>query len=113
MFEAFERFTGQQNLENHFKKHGKEFGNITMDDYEQLADDLQRTPVDNKRIFGYMSERDNRGPVYNKYDKDTEIMVIYRYNGNEPETITCFIRPWRKFNELRYIEYYDEIPAGK
>lgn len=113
MFEISEEFTSKQNLDVHYSRHGKEFGDITKEEYEQLADDLQRTPIDNKRIFGYMSIRDNREPVYNKYDKDTEIMVIYRYRNSKPETITCFIRPWRKFNALKYVEYYDEIPEGK
>ena len=114
MFEVTEKFTKEQNLINHYNKHvirNKEFGDITQEEYEYLADDLQRKPVDYKNILGYIGEY--KGNIaYCKYDKTTGIFVAYNYFGSEPR-ITCFIRDWRTYNANKAIDYIDEIPKGK
>ena len=109
-----EEFTSEHNRDAHFVKHKKEFSkDVTVDDYEQLADKLQRTPVNNKDILGYMSQtRDNR-TAYCKYDKNNELFVVYTYRKGVPYTITCYKKNWRDFNGDKAIEYFDEIPTGK
>lgn len=116
MFEIFERFSSIENRHRHYIKHvidGKEFGDITEEEYEKLAESLQSSPVDNKNIFGYIS--DYKGNTsYCKYEKSTGIFVVYYYsNNNEPLTITCYMKLWRKYQMDKAIEYFDEIPQGK
>lgn len=114
MFEITEKFTSEQNLDIHYKKHvirEDDFGDITKEQYELLADLTQSKPVDNKNILGYISEKDGR-LAYCKYDKSTGIFVVYYYKNNKPLTITCYIKSWRKYNADKAIEYYDEIPKG-
>lgn len=118
MFESIdERFTSDYNLDAHYKKHvidKKEFGNITKEQYESLADDLQKRKVDNKEIFGYVSETREKRTAYCKYDKSTGIFVVYTYaRDGEPLTITCYTKTWQEFTGDKAIEYYDEIPYGK
>lgn len=116
MFEITEKFTGQQNLDAHYDKHIvrlKEFGDITKEQYEQLAEDLQTSPVNNKNILGYVSMTREGRTAYCKYDKDTGIFVVYTYRGTMPYTITCYTKTWREYTGDKAIEYYDEIPTGK
>lgn len=116
MFEISEEFTSEQNLDIHYNKHVKrkgEFGDITKEQYEQLADDLQLSKIDNKNIFGYMSETKEGKTAYCKYDKNTGVFVVYTYRRGTPYTITCYIKSWREYNGDKAIEYYDEIPEGK
>lgn len=109
-----EEFTSKRNRNAHFKKHQKQFSSeTTVKEYERLADKLQRTPVDNKNILGYMSlTRENR-TAYCKYDKEQELFVVYTYRNGEPFTITCYKKNWRDFTSAKAIEYFDEIPIGK
>nr|CAI9751357.1 hypothetical protein DGKKSRWO_DGKKSRWO_CDS_0075 [uncultured phage]CAI9752243.1 hypothetical protein CVNMHQAP_CVNMHQAP_CDS_0075 [uncultured phage] len=116
MFEIKEEFTSEQNLRSHYNKHvihKQEFGDITEKEYETLADQLQRSKIDNKTIFGYTSETRDGRTAYCKYDKDTEIFVVYTYKNSTPYTITCYTKTWREFTGDKAIEYFDEIPEGK
>lgn len=116
MFEITEKFTSEMNLDAHYNKHvkqRKEFGDITEKQYEQLAEDLQRAKIDNKTIFGYMSQTREGKIAYCKYDKNTGVFVVYTYRNDEPLTITCYTKTIREFNSDKAIEYFDEIPLGK
>ena len=110
-----ERFSSRQNLRKHYIQHVKQdglFGNITIKEYEQLADNIQRSEVDNKRLFGYISNYDNN-KSYSKYDIETGIYVSYFYKNGEPLTITCYIldRPSKYFNREKKYKVAD-IPKG-
>lgn len=88
-----ENFSSKYNLRKHYIQHVKHdglFGRISMKEYEQLADDLQKSPVDNVNVFGYVSNYDGR-ISYSKYDINTGIYVSYFYKGSEPYIITCYI----------------------
>lgn len=115
-FEITEEFTSEENRQKHYNKHvlrNKEFGDISEEEYEILADELQRTPIDNKNILGYQSiTRENR-TAYCKYDKSTGIFVVYTYKNNVPYTITCYTKTIREYSSDKAIEYFDEIPPGK
>ncbi len=109
-----EKFTSDNNLDKHYKKHidkEKEY-EWTKEEYDKYCEELMKSPVDYKTIDGYMIDTE-KGPAYVKYNKETELLVIYTYKGNEPVTITGFKRPYRKFQGLKYTEYVDEIPQGK
>lgn len=116
-FVVEERFTSSNNLDAHYNKHvkkGKEFKDITKEQYELLAEELQKQKIDNKTIFGYMSETREKRTAYCKYDKSTGVFVVYTYSKDgKPLTITCYTKTWREYNGDKAIEYYNEIPEGK
>lgn len=115
MFEVLERFSSEDNLHKHYVKHvikGKEFGKITEQEYEKLAEDLQNSDVDYKNILGYISDY-NGNISYNKYDKNTGVFVAYYYVNSKPLTITCYIKTLRRYNEDKATNYIDEISKGK
>lgn len=116
MFQVTEEFTSEKNRHTHYIKHvlhKKEFGDITEEEYEYLADELMKKPVNRKNILGYESLTREGKTAYCKYDKDTGIFVVYTYKGSTPYTITCYTKTWREYNGDKNIEYNDEIPSGK
>lgn len=118
MFVVVERFNTRYGLKEHYRRHVLSpkkgeipFGDITMEEYEQIADYTQRMPVDNSHVFGYAVERD--GLVsYNKYDKKTNIFVAYFYDNDEPLTISCYRMDFDKFMRRERYKTGD-IPEGK
>lgn len=120
-----EAFTSEYNKENHYDKHvtkNKEFKNISPAEYEKMADNLAMTPVDDRKILGYKSiQRTDKGEkvLYNKYDMDKELFVVYRPRKGIPEIVTFFSRTYRDYQDNKWIskngeyEYYDEIPKGE
>ena len=48
-------FPTEKSLNGHFKAHGKEFGNITIEDYQKMASDLLSKQTSDK-ILGYQTE---------------------------------------------------------
>ena len=109
-----EEFTSQYNLENHYDKHvvkRKEY-DVTPEEYEAIADKLQRTPIDNKNIFGYISEVDGK-EAYVKWNKATEDFVVYTYKNNIPYTISLYKKTYREYNSEMWDSYVGEIPTGK
>lgn len=118
MFEVTEKFNSAYNLRRHYIKHVKNvksgqipFGDVSLKEYEEVADITQRMPVDNIRIFGYEVERDGKR-AYNKFDKDTNIFVAYYYENNVPLTINCYKMSFDKFMR-RSINKIGDIPEGK
>lgn len=115
MFETQEKFSSKENRHQHYIKHikrNKEIQDISEEEYEQLADQLQRTPVNYKNILGYISDYGEK-TSYCKYDKDTGLFVVYYYKGDEPLTVTAYIKTLRKYTSDKAVEYVDEIPKGK
>lgn len=118
MFEITEKFSSNDNLRRHYVSHVKlthkgelPFGDISLKEYEKLADVLQKTPVDNVNIFGYEVEKDGKRS-YNKFDKRTNLFVAYFYHGDTPLTITCYRLDFDKF--MRRGEHkVGDIPKGK
>lgn len=112
--ELDEKFTSDYNLEKHYTKHikkEKEY-NWTQEEYDKYTEELMKTPVNHKDIDGYVIDTEE-GQRYCKYNTNNELFVIYRYDGNEPEAITSFKRPYRDYQGKKYTEYVDEIPNGK
>ena len=117
-----EKFMSDGGKNVHYVKHvinRKEYGDpptISPDDYERIADELQRSPIDNIKIFGYIKiDRDKPSGMQLssvKYNRDTEDYVSYALKGGEPRTITLFKRSWERFKKLRPREYYAELPDG-
>ncbi len=110
-----EKFTSNPNLNTHYAKHvirKQEFANMSMDEYEQAAEQLAKTPVDHKNIFGYVSQTREGKYAYCKYNKQNGYFTVYTYKNGTPYTITFFTKTWRDFTGDKAIEYYDEIPVG-
>lgn len=118
LFEITEKFSSNDNLRRHYISHVKvkrrselPFGNVSIREYETLADNLQRAPVDNINIFGYEVEKEGKRS-YNKFDRRNNLFVAYFYRGNEPLTITCYKMDFNKF--MRRSKYkIGDIPKGK
>lgn len=117
--EMDERYSSEENRHKHYEKHivrGKEY-DVTEEQYEQDAEDLAKTPVDYKNIFGYMSKNEDTGKIsYCKWNKNTELFTAYFYKDGEPLTITSFRRDKRGYESEKWSDkfpYVDEIPSGK
>lgn len=120
LFEITEKFNSINNLRRHYIKHVKNaknrreipFGNISMKEYENIADELQNKEVDNINIFGYEVEKEGR-KAYNKYDKNSQVFVAYYYEGNTPLTINCYKMNFDKFQRREKQNKIGDIPKGR
>lgn len=106
-----EQFTSPKNKDTHYTKrqNQNQYTDITKDEYEAIADKLSKTPIDNKRVFGYMSITKEGKTAYCKYDKQTEDFVVYTIKDSIPYTITMYKKSWRQYNSEKSISYFDEI----
>lgn len=86
------KFPTEKSLNGHFKNHGKEFGDITIEEYQKMASDLLSKQTSDK-ILGYQIE-DRRV----RYDVENNVYVL----GNP---LTFKIRTMFKPELGR--EYYD------
>ena len=116
-FKISEKFTSEFNKEAHYNKHKEKFKKISIDEYEHLADELAKKPVDNKRIFGYLSANTLGRNAYVKWDKDTELFVVYTWNKNhsEPLIISLYKKTFREYESEKWNKKYayeGEIPTG-
>ena len=64
------KFPTEKSLNGHFKNHGKEFGDITIEEYQKMASDLLSKPTSDK-ILGYQTELRRV-----RYDIDNNIYVL-------------------------------------
>lgn len=64
------KFPTEKSLNGHFKDHGKEFGDITIEEYQKMASDLLSKPTSDK-ILGYQTELRRV-----RYDIDNNIYVL-------------------------------------
>ena len=130
-FELDENFINKDYLATHYNKHvvnnnrnnnvpnELKFGNISMDQYEQIANSLALQPVDYKTILGYVQRNVNKPEQvsYIKYNKADNTLVSFIENDKSPIIITCFKRGIRDYECKKYMtdnwEYIDEIPKGE
>ena len=87
-----EEFTSIINRDAHYDKHvvkGKQF-RYSPEEYEERADILQKSKVDNKTIFGYQSLTREGRTANCKYNRDTEEFVVYTIRNGTPCTITFY-----------------------
>ncbi|STZ93484.1 adhesin [Neisseria gonorrhoeae] len=64
------KFPTEKSLNGHFKDHGKEFGDITIEDYQKMASDLLSKQTSDK-ILGYQTEHRRV-----RYDINNNIYVL-------------------------------------
>ncbi len=86
-------FADQRRLDEHFEKHGSEFGRITKQDYLRQAQLLRDT-----KAGGPILEAVRRDGVVTRYDQQTGAFIAFNPNG----VIRTFFRPndgeryWRR-----------------
>ena len=77
-------FVDQHRLEEHFEKHGAEFGRVTKQDYLRQAQLLRDAP-----IGGPVLETVRADGVTTRYDRQTGAFIAFNRNG----TIRTFFKP--------------------
>ena len=77
-------FRTRRNFEEHWAKHGREFGRITQTEYLELAQELRDAPVG-----GPILEAKKSGGVFTKFDKRKGYFGAYNRN----RTIRTFFIP--------------------
>lgn len=91
-------FADQRRLDEHFAKHGAEFGRITKQDYLRQAQLLR-----DARVGGPVLEAVRRDGVVTRYDQQTGAFIAFNANG----IIRTFFKPndgeryWRRQAERR------------
>lgn len=75
-------FRTQRHFEEHYRKHGREFGNITKADYLRLAQELRDAPaggpiLEAKRADGVVTRFDRRKRCFGAYDPDRTIRTFF------------------------------------
>jgi pyocin large subunit-like protein len=89
-------FASRQKLQEHYEKHGAEFGSITIDEYLRQAQTMRdRTPG------GSLLEFTRTDGVITRYDRDTGAFIAFDSDG----TIRTYFKPnagERYFERQRY-----------
>ena len=106
-----EESTSEKNRQSHYNKRIKDEKQFdySEEEYEKRADELSRSRIDNKNIFGYISLTIENKNAYCKYNKNTEEFVVYSLRDGVPCDITMCRKTWREYTGDKAIEYFGEI----
>lgn len=77
-------FTSQRSLDEHFDKHGREFGDISKEEYLRKAQQLRDTP--NNSVVLYFERHDR---THMKYQTKQNEFIAY----NDDQMIRTFFKP--------------------
>src|SRR5215469_12211707 len=77
-------FRSRKLFDEHYQKHGREFGNVTQAEYLRLAQQLRDTPKS-----GPIQEIDKPGGIVTKFDRRSKAFGAYNRDG----TIRTFFIP--------------------
>ncbi len=77
-------FRSQQRLDDHYVKHGREFGNISKAQYLAMAQDLRDAPL-SKRVI----ETTQKDGTISRFDRSTGAFIAF----NRDLTIRTFFKP--------------------
>ncbi|HWZ34487.1 MAG TPA: hypothetical protein VNX18_24280 [Bryobacteraceae bacterium] len=77
-------FRNRRTFDEHYAKHGREFGNISQDEYLRRAQTLRDTPSG-----GPILEADKPGGIVTKFDRRSGAFIAY----NADRTIRTFFIP--------------------
>ena len=88
LFGAGPGFRSRGQLDEHYQKHGSEFGAISKDEYLSLAQALRDTPVgrdilEDRRRDGEFSRFDRRRGYFGAYNPDGTIRTFFIPNDGE------------------------------
>jgi pyocin large subunit-like protein len=81
-------FASRQRLQEHFEKHGAEFGKITIDNYLALAQTLRDQPsgpdvLEITRTDGITTRFDRRSGAFVAFNSDRTIRTFFKPNDGE------------------------------
>lgn len=81
-------FRSQRQFEEHYQKHGREFGNISPAEYLHLAQDLRDAPVGGPILEaikpgGVITRFDRRKGYFGAYNRDRTIRTFFIPNDGE------------------------------
>jgi pyocin large subunit-like protein len=81
-------FRSRAKLEQHYEKHGREFGNVSLDEYLAMAQDLRDAPLSNRvveanQVGGTISRFDRKTGAFTAFDRDLTIRTFFKPNGGE------------------------------
>ena len=81
-------FRSRAQLDEHYSKHGAEFGNISKQDYLRLAQELRDAPpggpiLEARRSNGEFSRFDRRHGYFGAYNRDGTIITFFIPNDGE------------------------------
>lgn len=81
-------FASQRRLVEHYEKHGREFGNITIEEYLRRARELRDRPaggeiVEIVRADGVITRFDRSSGAFLAFDPDYTIRTFFRPNDGE------------------------------
>jgi pyocin large subunit-like protein len=81
-------FASREKLLEHFQKHGNEFGNITVEQYLELAQSLRDRPaggpiLESKRDDGVITRFDRNSGTFIAFNSDGVIRTCFKPNDGE------------------------------
>lgn len=81
-------FRSRKQFEEHFAKHGHEFGNVTPDEYLHLAQQLRDAPaggliLEIAKPDGVITRFDRRSGAFGAYNPDRTIRTFFKPNDGE------------------------------
>ena len=81
-------FRSSQQFNEHYQKHGREFGAITQAEYLRLAQELRDAPVGGPILEaikpgGVISRFDRRKGYFGAYNRDRTIRTFFKPNDGE------------------------------
>jgi pyocin large subunit-like protein len=81
-------FASHEKYVQHFRKHGKEFGSIGMEEYLRLAQELRDRPADKdvlefRRHDGVTTRFDRKSGAFIAFNPDRTIRTLFRPNDGE------------------------------
>jgi pyocin large subunit-like protein len=91
-------FRSAQQFNEHYEKHGREFGSITPADYLRLAQELRDAPVGGPILEaikpgGVISRFDRRTGAFGAYNRDRTIRTFFLPNDGERYFVRQAKRP--------------------
>jgi hypothetical protein len=81
-------FRSRTKLEQHYQKHGREFGSITLNQYLSMAQDLRDAPLSNRILEanqpgGTISRFDRQTGGFTAFDRDLTLRTFFKPNAGE------------------------------
>ena len=81
-------FASSTKLAEHYEKHGREFGSVTVDEYLRMAQELRDRPVDDSvveaaRGDGVVTRFDRKTGAFLAFNRDRTIRTFFKPNDGE------------------------------
>lgn len=81
-------FRSRKQFDEHYAKHGREFGNISQSEYLRLAQELRDAPAGGPvleivKSDGVITRFDKRSGAFGAYNRDRTIRTFFKPNDGE------------------------------